>query len=99
MKIFPVGETCLDELHWNPDLIIIDYFLNSKYHDAQTGLETIKEIRTKKAEVNIIVLSAQNDIGVMLETVKTYQCSYVNKDVLAFEKIEEILKEIGTFVV
>lgn len=94
MKLFPVGETCLLELKKNPDIIIIDYFLDSKYFDAETGLEIIKQIRAEKPEVNIIVLSSQEDIDVVLEMVKKYNCSYVKKDAEAFEKVGEIVAEI-----
>lgn len=94
VKIFPVGETCLLELNRNPDLIIIDYFLDTKYHDAETGLETIKKIRAERPELNIIVLSSQQDIEVVLEAVKKYNCSYVKKDNEAFDRVEEIAKEV-----
>lgn len=94
MKLFPVGETCLLELKKNPDIIIIDYFLDSKYYDAETGLEIIKQIRTEKPEVNIILLSSQEDIDVVLEMVKKYNCSYVKKDAEAFEKVGEIVADI-----
>ncbi len=94
MKLFPVGETCLLELKKNPDIIIIDYFLDSKYFDAETGLEIIKQIRAEKPEVNIIVLSSQEDTDVVLEMVKKYNCSYVKKDAEAFEKVGEIVAEI-----
>lgn len=94
MKIFPVGETCLLELKKNPDIIIIDYFLDSKYFDAETGLEIIKQIRAEKPEVNIIVLSSQEEIDIVLEIVKKYNCSYVKKDADAFEKVGEIVADI-----
>ena len=93
VKIFPVGETCLTELNRKPDIIIMDYFLNSKYFDAETGLEIIKKIRAQKPEVNIVLLSAQTEKEVMLEAVKTYHCSYINKDDQAFVRIEEIIGE------
>jgi two-component system OmpR family response regulator len=91
---FPVGETCLMELDQNPDLIIIDYFLDSKYHDAQTGLEIIKEIRKRKPNQNIIVLSGQGDVQVVIDCVKTYHCSYVKKDDEAFRRIGDIMEEL-----
>lgn len=94
IKIFPVGETSLMELHRNPELIIIDYFLDSKYYDAETGLEIIKQIRAEKPEVNILVLSAQENLDVVLEAVKKYNCSYVKKDQQAFDKVYEIVSEL-----
>jgi DNA-binding NtrC family response regulator len=94
VKLFPVGETCIMELHRKPDIIIIDYFLDAKYDDAATGLDIIKEIRVNNPELNIIVLSSQNEIGVVVEAIKTYKCSYIRKDELAFERVGEIIKDI-----
>lgn len=94
IKIFPVGETCLLEIDRNPDLIIVDYFLDTKYPDAETGLEIIKEIRTQKPEMNILVLSAQQEVDVVLDSIKTYHCSYIKKDEKAFGRVEELIKEI-----
>lgn len=94
IRLFPVGETCLLELHLNPDLIIMDYFLDTKYTDAETGLENIKKIRAKKSESNIVILSAQSEIEVVVDAIKLYDCSYIKKDEQAFERIKELLNEI-----
>lgn len=94
IKLFPVGETCLLELHQHPDVIIMDYYLDSKYYDAATGLENIKKIRAQYPEMNIIVLSAQEDISVVIEVIKKYNCSYIKKDNTAFEKLKELILEV-----
>jgi two-component system OmpR family response regulator len=88
-----VGETCLTEIDRNPDIIIIDYFLDSKYFDAETGLEIVKKIRMQKPDMNIVVVSSQNDLNVVQEAISVHHCSYINKDEKAFSKIEEIIKE------
>ncbi len=93
-KIFPVGEVCLTEMHHNPEIVIIDYFLDTKYPDAITGLETIKRIKAVKPETNIIVLSAQKEVDVIYDAVKTFGCSYVKKDEQSFDKLEHIIREI-----
>lgn len=96
VRIFPVGETALLDLHLNPDLIIMDYFLDTKYYDAETGLEAIKKIRAQKSEANIVILSSQDDIEVAVDAIKNYDCSYIKKDVQAFDRLEELLKDIYT---
>lgn len=96
IKIFPVGELCIDNLHLNPDVIIMDYFLNSRFEDAQDGLEIIKQIRATHKEVNIIVLSSQKDIKIMVDALTSFNCIYIRKDVNAFEKIEKCISEIFT---
>jgi two-component system OmpR family response regulator len=93
VKIFPVGETCLLELDKNPDLIIIDYFLDSKYFDAETGREIVQKIRQLKPEMNILLLSAQNETDIFVDSINKFQCSYVKKDAEAFSRVEEIVRE------
>lgn len=94
IKKFPVGETCISELNLNPDLIIIDYFLDTRYPDAASGLEIVKEIRALKPQMNIVVLSAQKEIDVVVEAIQTLHCSYIKKDDHAFERLAEIIREI-----
>ncbi|OFY84795.1 MAG: hypothetical protein A3F72_05925 [Bacteroidetes bacterium RIFCSPLOWO2_12_FULL_35_15] len=94
IKIFSIGETCLLELHRNPDIIIMDYFLNSKYDSADNGLEIIKRIKTEKPQANIILLSIQEKLNVAVEAIEEYDCIYVQKDQEAFHKVEQFIKTI-----
>jgi ActR/RegA family two-component response regulator len=94
MVVFPVGETCLPEMHRNPDVVIVDYFLNSEFRDAESGLEIIKEIRKNYPEMNIVLLSGQKEFDVVIESVRDYHCTYVKKDTGSLSRVEEVIKEI-----
>jgi two-component system, OmpR family, response regulator len=94
IKIFRIGELCLLELHRNPLIVIMDYFLNSKYPEAQNGLEIIKHIKSQKPQTNIIVLSVQENISVVLDAIKQYGCIYVQKDPDAFKRVEQFIQDI-----
>jgi len=93
VKIFHLGELCLKELYRNPSIVIMDYFLNSRYEKAQNGLEIIKSIKQYNSEINIIVLSSQEKYSVMVKAVALYKCPYIQKDEEAFEKIAKLIKE------
>jgi DNA-binding NarL/FixJ family response regulator len=93
IKIFPIGEMSLMELQMNPSVIIIDYFLNSKYAEAHNGLEITKQIKNQKPNINIIVLTAQESPGVILEAIRDYDCRYVQKDKDSFRHVEQLIKE------
>ena len=95
IKIFSVGEACLEKLHRNPDVVIMDYFLNSKYEAALNGLEIIKRIKVQNPQTNIIVLSAQEDFKVVLDAIKQYGCFYVQKDKDAFHNVEQLIKNFN----
>lgn len=90
VKIFPVGELCIDNLHLKPDVIIMDYFLNTKYYDAENGLSILKQIRQNDQEVRTIVLSAQNDASVVLEVSDTGSL-YLVKNENAFQEILDLI--------
>ena len=94
VKNFTVGETCLLEIDKNPDIIIIDYFLDSKYSDAETGLEIVKQIRKKKPKIPIILLSSQQEVQVIKDAITKYNCRYIKKDKDFLTKVAEIIKEI-----
>jgi DNA-binding NtrC family response regulator len=68
------GEECLDNLSWNPDVIILDHEL-----PGITGLETLKEIRKFKKYINVIVISDQEDIKIAIEYVNLGITKYINK--------------------
>ncbi len=94
IKTFRIGELCLIELHNNPDIVIVDYYLNSKYPDALDGLEIIKQIKAKKPKTHIIVVSGQEKINVVSEAIKEYDCLYVEKDRSSFEKVAQHIDEL-----
>lgn len=94
LEIFRHGEACLANLSKNPEVIIMDYFLDTDGSNGKNGLETIKEIRKQKPHTKIIVLSAQQEIGVIVEAIKTYQCHYVKKDDSAFDRVHAYMNAL-----
>jgi len=95
VKVFPVGEVAVMELErGNPGVIIMDYNLDDNYYDAKSGLDAIKDIKAKKPDTNIILLSSQVRIDVAIEATKNYHCHYVQKDDKAFNKVEAFIKGV-----
>jgi DNA-binding NarL/FixJ family response regulator len=96
IKMFRIGEVCLMEMEMdrNPNVVIMDYFLNSKYEEAQNGLEIIKRIKEIKPQTKIIVLSAQENLEMIPEVIKNQDCSYVQKGDEAFDQVEQYISEI-----
>jgi two-component system OmpR family response regulator len=93
IEVFPFGELCLTELHRNPGIVIMDYFLNSEFKEAYDGLEIIKRIKAAKPQTNIIVLSTHEKTESILEAMKEYNCRYVQKGKDAFQHIDLLIKE------
>ncbi|MBN2173572.1 MAG: response regulator [Bacteroidales bacterium] len=91
---FGTGEECLENLYHEPDLIILDYYLNDVYKDAANGLEILEEIRNKKLDPKVIMLSSQERYAVAAKTISKGARHYVIKNDQAFENIAKILKDI-----
>lgn len=94
IKIFTLGEMFLMKVHYDPTIVIVDYFLNSRYEEARNGFEIIKRIKAQKIQTSIIVMSAQKSTNIILEAIKKYAFRYVQKDEMAFYKVEMIIREI-----
>lgn len=94
VKTFRIGELCLMELNRKPSIVIMDYYLNSKYKEANNGLDIIKQIKKELPKTNIIVLSAQNKFNVIAKAIKEYDCSYIQKDEDAFNNVVKFIKTI-----
>lgn len=92
IKVFQTGEMALEQLHLDPSVVIIDYFLNSQHPHAGNGLEIIRQVRSRRPGVNIIVLSSQDRPGVIIEAIMKYDCRYIQKDKDAFQHLEQLIK-------
>ncbi len=94
IKIFRVGELGLLELNKEPDIIILDFILNTKYTNAGNGFDIITKIKRKKPKTNVILLSALEARSSSILSVKNYYSGYVYKNQDAFENIKSIIKDI-----
>ncbi|MCB2220594.1 MAG: response regulator [Bacteroidetes bacterium] len=91
---FDTGEACLKNLFHDPDLIILDYYLNDVYKDAANGLEILQAMKNQKYDPKVIMLSSQERYAVAAQTISKGARHYVIKDDDAFKNIDKILRDI-----
>lgn len=94
ISTFQTGEDCIKNLYINPDLVILDYYLNDKSKEAADGLEILSEIKKYNESIHVIMLSGQEHYGIALQTIAKGAAQYVIKDDHAFEKITAYLQEL-----
>src|ERR1051326_711509 len=71
VRSFSTGEECLTQLeHTRPNILILDYFLNSSYPDAMNGLQVLDKVIKVSPETKVIMLSAQDKMEVAVDTIK-----------------------------
>ncbi len=81
-RTFASGEACLDALSDDPDLVLLDIMMG-----GISGVETLKEIRKRKPDIPVIMLSAQGSVEVAIESLKLGASDYFSKPI-DFPKLE-----------
>ena len=93
IHIFSTGEECLNHLAEKPDVIILDYYLNSVQKDAANGMEILQVIKKHYPALHVIMLSSQERYAIALQTIQKGAEQYVIKDEEAFGKIASLIRE------
>ncbi len=94
VNIFSNGENCLDKMHENPDVIILDYYLDGIKADAANGLEILKKIRVTNPDSYIIMMSGQDDLKVAVDTIDNGAYDYIIKGESAYIRAQMIIDHI-----
>src|SRR5690606_29266342 len=74
IESFTTGKDCLDNLNKAPDLITLDYRLP----DIK-GLEMLKKIKAESEDIQVILISEQSEIEVVVELLKYGAYDYIVK--------------------
>jgi len=94
IRTFQTGELCLENISQNPDVIILDYFLNSIDRDAINGLETLDRIKTVNQSIPVVMLSSQDKIEVAVNCMKHQAFDYIVKSETAFIRLQKTITTI-----
>lgn len=92
IQSFPTGEACLPSLNQHPDVVILDYYLNSKEKTAANGIDILKEIKKKDKALPVIMLSSQKSYATASQTIMYGAMHYVIKGQDAFDEIFQLIK-------
>ena len=91
---FATGEDCLGHLFSKPDIIVLDYFLNSKNKDALNGLQILIKIKEISPDFIVIMLSAYENVEVAMNCMKYDAFNFIVKNETAFLRLKHSIKQI-----
>jgi two-component system, OmpR family, response regulator len=94
IKTFSTGELCLENLSQNPDVVILDYYLNSIDKNAINGLETLDRIKAANQRIPVVMLSSQDKIEVAVNCMKHQAYDYIVKSETAFIRLQKAITTI-----
>ncbi len=94
IETYATGEHCLENLSHEPDVIVLDYYLDGIQKNAMTGIETLDKIKAVNQEIAVIVLSGQDSIDIAISCMHHKAFDYVVKSETAFLRLKKIIPAI-----
>ncbi len=94
IETYVTGELCLQNLSRKPDIIVLDYFLDSVDKTAMNGIDTLDKIKALNPDIPVIMLSSQDKIDVAIECMHHSAFDYVVKSETAFMRLQKIITNI-----
>ena len=92
---FETGEECMEQyIREKPQVVILDYHLNSLSPKATNGIRILNWIKKKNYDTNVIMLSSDDNIEIAIESFKHGASDYVVKTETQFHKINYSLYNI-----
>jgi DNA-binding NarL/FixJ family response regulator len=96
IKTFQTGESSLMEMEQrNPDIVILDYYLDSEVSSAQNGIKILKRIKHININTKVVMLSCEDEFNVAMNSIKHGAFDYVAKGEGAFIRIKYILMNLS----
>jgi two-component system OmpR family response regulator len=91
---FSTGEDALKNMHLKPNIVFLDYYLNSVDKNARDGLEILQDMKKISPETDVVMLSGQDKIEVAVDIMKYGAFDYITKGESAFYRAEKAVYNI-----
>jgi two-component system, OmpR family, response regulator len=91
---FATGELCVASLSLNPDVVILDYFLDGIDKTAMNGIATLDLIKAHNPQTPVVMLSSQDKIEVAIDCMLHKASDYVVKSETAFIRLQKAISDI-----
>lgn len=91
ITVFHTGEEFVKHLFEKPDVVVLDFYLNTVNKDAANGLEILDSIHDHLQSTKVIMLSSQESYAKAAQTIQKGALQYVIKDEDAFQKIADLI--------
>jgi len=94
IETYATGELCIENLSHQPDVIVLDYYLDGIDRDAINGIDTLDQIKAFNPDIPVIMLSSQDKIDVAINCMHHKAFDYVVKSETAFMRLKKIITTI-----
>ena len=87
---FTSGEAGIEQLHINPEILILDYKLN-RSGSRMNGQQVVEVVKQQLKKIKIIMLSGQKDGHLVLELIRMGIKEYLVKSADSLEELDYLL--------
>ena len=91
-QVFCDGEALEKHLHQMPDIVLLDYNLGNT-----NGVDLLKKVKAFNSNIQVVLLSAQEEMEVAINSLKYGAFDYLEKNDHAFTKLRNIIGRICHF--
>ncbi|MDR1673293.1 MAG: response regulator [Bacteroidales bacterium] len=92
-KAFATGEECVEHLHLNPSLVVVDFHLDNSPPEM-TGLDVVRAIKRQQPSLPVIILSGNNDKATIDDCMRAGATGYIVKDGYFIDHLTESIFKI-----
>ena len=93
VKAFQCGEDCIEHMYLNPDLVVVDFYLNSD-DTRMTGMDVVKKIRETNPDTALVFLSGNDDEAVINEAKSVGVEKYILKNGYFIDNLTEYVSAL-----
>jgi len=94
IETYSTGEQCVANLNRNPDIVVLDYYLDGIDKTAMNGIATLDRIKSEYPLLPVIMLSSQDSIEVAIDCMHHKATDYVVKSETAFVRLQKIVTNV-----
>jgi len=91
---YQTGEECLENLHQEPSLIVLDHILAGTGENTLNGMDTLIEIRKLNQEIPVVILTGQGDDELLSEFMDKGANRYLTKDDFFIDSLIETIQQM-----
>ncbi|NNC95626.1 MAG: response regulator [Chitinophagales bacterium] len=90
ISMFSSGKTFIDNLYKMPDIVFLDYSLEEEF----TGIDLLRKVKSFNPDIQVIMLSGQENMEVAVNSLKYGAYDYVIKNDFAYRRISTLIGRI-----
>ena len=97
IREYSSGVACINDIIVGnldePDLVLMDYFLDSSFGQSKDGLESLAKLKEICPDTNVIMLTSVDNKRIIELAREKGALDYVVKGVTAFKELDTVLKK------